>query len=150
MRTPWASNAVALVVLAVLSSACGSDTTMDRDALSVSEQRALVFETQADRHESGSRSAGGVEVLADGLSNHLQAFDGGPAKPIAVGVVSGIVTNVEPGAAWVFSKDEESDPDGKKVPFDSPDAAWRTFTVTVEPTQAWGTALEGQGEVKFD
>ncbi len=130
-RLLWAAAPVAL--MAGILTGCGaSSSTSVIDALQA-------------RHEAASRVQP-FESLTDLLPNRTYRMGEGPEWSYSSSVVQGRITDVEPGRAY-SAKDS---PSGEQVPFDSSDAAWRTFhaTIAVDKVIA-GRALTNDERIGF-
>jgi hypothetical protein len=84
-----------------------------------------------------------ASTLRDYLPGRKVIVDGGEPKPTANGIVHGDILSAEVAGAWVI----EGGLDGTPVPLDDPRADWRMVAVTLDVSQAWGSAVPQRGVV---
>ena len=145
-------GAAAAVVLAVLVGAAlfaiprgdrglvaDGPQTVDGPAIDPSAAREYVLERlRLTAHGVQISRAVDHRTLVDLLPNVEYQLADGRLVHLTDLVVLGRVIGVEPVAGFV-SEDDEGLPDGAEVPFDDPDALWRTVHLTVEVEQSIGT-----------
>ncbi|KRE60146.1 hypothetical protein [Nostocoides sp. Soil756] len=125
--------AAPLIVIATLLAGC------------VSTNSSAVIEQLQGRHDAAARTKP-FDSLVDLLPNRTYQAGDGPQWRYSSSVVVGHFTAVEAGRAY-SAKDS---PSGVEVPFDSPDAAWRTFHATVKVDRVVaGRALKEGEQVGF-
>lgn len=132
MRRMLRAAAPVALVAGILTGCAATDDTNVIDSLKA-------------RHDAASRVQP-FESLTDLLPNRTYRMGEGPTWSYSTSVIQGRITAVEPGRAY-SAKDS---PNGESVPFDSSDAAWRTFhaTIAVDKVIA-GRALTSDERVGF-
>lgn len=132
MRRLLRAAAPVALVAGILTGCAATDDTNVIDALKA-------------RHEAASRVQP-FESLTDLLPNRIYRMGEGPEWSYSTSVVQGRITAVEPGRAY----SAKESPSGESVPFDSSDAAWRTFhaTIAVDKVVA-GRALTSDERIGF-
>jgi hypothetical protein len=122
--------ALALAV-AVLAGACGDESVADEESAPVTAVEP------ADRtYVAGLVRALNMGVYRMNDITHFEEVTRAPSEPSReVSIVLGTVVGVEKGAAQGPPQDEDNPEAGGRLPFDTPDASWKSVNITVDVTE---------------
>ena len=142
-------SAVVAATFVLVANGCGSSGKEEHHHASPAEARAYARNHLQSRLESVIRLPPLYRSASDLLGNVLYVEEARPGKAITDAVVVGRVSGVAAGYGFAEPTDAAEDAlpgDGVRVPFDSPDAIWRTVHIAVEVEEVLTGRVSGDAD----